>query len=77
MLDKLLLDVLVDPTDRGELCYFASRDLLFNPRSNVAYEVKEGIAVLLPTEARLVEGAELAELTAELGSSVRTGAGRD
>ena len=77
MLDKLLLEVLVDPVDRGELCYFESRDLLFNPRTNTAYAVRQGIAVLLPTEGRLVEGEELTALTAELDSAVRTGAGRD
>lgn len=74
MLDKLLLEVLVDPIDHGELCYLESREMLFNPRTNAAYAVREGIAVLLPTEARVLDDAELAEVTAELSNAIRTGA---
>lgn len=73
MLDKLLFEVLVDPVDRGELYYLEARAMLFNPRTNAAYVVRDGIAVLLPTEARVLEGTELSEVTAELGNAVRTG----
>jgi len=74
MLDPLLLEVLVDPIDRGPLHYFEAQDLLFNPRSATVYVVSGGIAVLIPSEGRVVEGAELAELQAGLDGTPQTGA---
>jgi len=57
-LDTFLLDLLEDPADHGPLRYVASLDLLYNPRTRRAYEVKDDIPVLLTGEARDVEEAE-------------------
>jgi uncharacterized protein YbaR (Trm112 family) len=57
-LDPFLLDLLVDPVDHGPLRYVASRDVLYNPRTRRAYEVRDDIPVLLSEEARAVEASE-------------------
>jgi uncharacterized protein YbaR (Trm112 family) len=57
-LDPFLLTLLEDPVDHGPLLYVESRDLLYNPRRHVAYEVRDSIAVLLPDETREVDEAE-------------------
>ncbi len=71
-LPEFLLDVLVDPTDHGPLLYVGSRDLLYNPRRRVAYEVRDGIAVLLPEEGRAVEEAEHQALVSDPGARPTT-----
>jgi uncharacterized protein len=73
MLDPLVLDVLVDPVDKGSLLYLPERDVLFNPRTRRLYAVTDGIAVLLASESRPVDGDELAAIESELGGAVRTG----
>ena len=75
-LDSLLLEVLVDPSDRGPLWYYEERSLLLNPRRAIAYAVVDDIAVLLPDEGRSVDADELSELDAARASAVETGAGR-
>jgi len=62
-LDDFLLDLLEDPTDHGPLLYVPSKDVLFNPRRKVAYEVRDSIPVLLPDETRLVNDDEAEEFT--------------
>jgi uncharacterized protein YbaR (Trm112 family) len=57
-LDEFLLDLLVDPADHGPLLYVPSKDVLFNPRLHLAYEVRDSIPVMLPDEARLVDEDE-------------------
>ncbi len=57
-LDDFLLDLIQDPEDHGSLRYVAARDVLYNPRTRRAYEVRDDIAVLLGTEAREVDDAE-------------------
>jgi len=75
-LQPLLLEVLADPVDHGTLLYFEDRELLYNPRRHVAYEVAGAIPVMLPDEARAVQDAEHAELMAAAGGATETGAGR-
>ena len=53
-LDAFLLDLLEDPVDHGTLLYVPSKNLLFNPRRRVAYEVRDSIPVMLPEESRPV-----------------------
>ena len=57
-LDRFLLELLEDPSDHGPLRYVAARDVLYNPRSRRASEVRDDIPVLLATEARVVDEAE-------------------
>jgi hypothetical protein len=57
-LDDFLLELLEDPVDHGVLIYLAERNVLYNPRRRVAYEVRGSIPVLLPDEARAVSDEE-------------------
>ena len=57
-LDAFLLDLLEDPIDHEALLYVPSKDVLFNPRRKVAYEVRDSIPVLLPDEATSVSDEE-------------------
>ena len=75
-LDSLLLEVLVDPSDRGPRWSDEERSLLLNPRRAIAYAGVDDIAVLLPDEGRAVDADELSELDAARAGAVETGAGR-
>ena len=57
-LDSFLLELLEDPVDHGPLVYLEHEGVLFNPRREVAYEVRGSIPVLLPDEARAVTDDE-------------------
>ena len=57
-LDNFLLDLLEDPVDHGVLLYVPSKDVLYNPRLRVAYEVRNSIPVMLPNESRPVSEEE-------------------
>ena len=61
-LDAFLLSILVDPEDKGSLWYFADEAALYNPRLRRRYPVRDGIPVLLVTEAENVDDAEAARL---------------
>jgi len=61
-LDPSLLDILVCPQDKGPLYYLAADDVLYNPRLQRAYEVRDGIPVMLVDEARSVAADEHARL---------------
>ncbi len=62
-LDGFLLDLLEDPVDHGPLLYVEDRNVLYNPRRRVAYEVRGSIPVLLPDESRPVSDDEHRALT--------------
>jgi len=64
-LDQLLLEVLACPEDKGPLLYFADEDRLYNPRLHRAYEVRDGIPVMLVDEATTVDDAEHDRLMAK------------
>jgi uncharacterized protein YbaR (Trm112 family) len=53
-----LLDILACPEDKGPLYYIADEGVLYNPRLQRAYEVRDDIPVLLIDEARTVDAAE-------------------
>ncbi len=74
-LDAFLLSILVDPEDKGSLWYFADEAALYNPRLRRRYPVRDGIPVLLVTEAENVDDAEAARLAAREATAVVTGTG--
>lgn len=58
-LDGRLLEILVDPEDKGSLWYFPDEDIMYNPRSKRRYAVHNGkIPVLLIDDAHNVDDAE-------------------
>ena len=57
-LDAFLLEILVDPEDKGELWYLEAAEVLYNPRLRRAYAIRDGIPVLLIDEATTVSEAE-------------------
>ncbi len=64
-LDPFVLDILVDPVDREPLYYAPGAARLVNPRRLVAYEVRDGIAVLLAEEAVAIDEGEAVALVAD------------
>ncbi len=64
-LDPRLLEILACPQDKGPLLYFADEQLLFNPRLNQSYAVRDGIPVMLIDQASTVDQAEVDRLEAK------------
>jgi uncharacterized protein YbaR (Trm112 family) len=67
-LDPALLEILACPEDKGPLYYVADEDLLYNPRLQRVYEVRDGIPVMLIDEARAIDDAEAARLQGRIDS---------
>ena len=67
-LDKMLLDILACPEDKGPLLYFQDEDTLYNPRLKRRYDIRDDIPVLLIDEATTVDDAEHERLTAKAES---------
>lgn len=67
-IDAALLKILACPDDKGPLWLAADGSFLYNPRLRRAYEVRDGIAVMLIDEARSVDVAEHASLEAQIAS---------
>lgn len=65
-LDPRLLEILACPQDKGPLYLVEDEGLLYNPRLRLAYEVRDDIPVMLPSEARSVDDADHARLTARI-----------
>jgi uncharacterized protein len=57
-LNPALLEVLACPSDRGPLLYLADENVLYNPREKRSYTVRDGIAVLLIEESKIVDQSE-------------------
>jgi uncharacterized protein YbaR (Trm112 family) len=57
-LDAALLEILACPDDKGPLYYVEDEELLYNPRLRRAYEIRDGIPVMLVDEARAVDDGE-------------------
>ena len=62
-IDHELLKILACPEDKGELLYFEDENILYNPRTRRSYPIREGIPVLLISEAEAVTEEKHAELT--------------
>jgi uncharacterized protein YbaR (Trm112 family) len=63
--DTSLLEYLACPEDKGPLWYFADEDILYNPRLQRRYPIREGIPVLLIDEAESVTRKEHDRLMAK------------
>ena len=57
-LDKILLDILACPEDKGPLYYFETEESLYNPRLRRRYLIRDGIPIMLVDEAAAVTDAE-------------------
>jgi len=57
--DRKMLELLVCPVTGGILHYDAKHQELISPKSRLAYPIREGIPVMLASEARPVEEDEL------------------
>ncbi len=66
--DDFLLSLLEDPVDHGKLLYVPAHDVLFNPRTRLAYEIRDSIPVMLPDEARAVSDDDVALYEADPGA---------
>jgi uncharacterized protein YbaR (Trm112 family) len=64
-LDPQLLEILACPEDKGPLLYFDDEESLYNPRLHRRYRVREGIPVMLISEAETVADDEHARLVAK------------
>ncbi len=55
-IDPKLLELLVCPLTKGNLAYDRERNELISRLARLAYPVRDGIPILLPSEARVIEG---------------------
>ena len=58
MLDEKLLDILVCPVSKGPLEYDRENEELVCRVSGLAYPVKDGIPIMLESEARTLSAEE-------------------
>ncbi len=54
-IDPKMLELLVCPLTKGNLTYDRDRNELVSRLARLAYPVRDGIPILLPSEARAVE----------------------
>lgn len=54
-LDRKLLDLLVCPLTKGPLFYDQEKLELVSKSAHLAYPVRDGIPIMLPSEARAIE----------------------
>lgn len=64
-LDQMLLEILACPEDKGPLLYFEDEGVLYNPRLQRRYEVRDDIPNMLVDEAETVDDAEHERLMAK------------
>jgi uncharacterized protein YbaR (Trm112 family) len=55
-IDPKLLEILVCPVTRGPLEYDAAKQELISRSAKLAYPIRDGIPIMLPDEARRLEG---------------------
>lgn len=55
-LDPAILEILVCPVTRGPLSYDAQAEELISKDAKLAFPVRDGIPIMLPEEARRLEG---------------------
>ena len=54
--DPKLLEILVCPLTKTTLEYDAARQELISPAAKLAYPIRDGVPIMLPDEARALEG---------------------
>jgi len=54
--DPRLLEVLVCPVTRGKLTYDREAGELISKGAKLAYPIRDGVPIMLPEEARSIEG---------------------
>jgi uncharacterized protein YbaR (Trm112 family) len=54
-IDRKLLDLLVCPLTKGSLVYDQEKSELVSKSAHLAYPVRDGIPIMLPSEARTIE----------------------
>lgn len=68
-LDPQLLEILACPKDKGPLLYFADEGMLYNPRLQRAYAVRNDIPIMLIDEAQTIDAAEHERLMAKAAAN--------
>ena len=58
-MNKKLLDLLVCPVTKGQLHYDKSRQELLSTAARLAYPIRDGIPIMLETEAREITDEEI------------------
>ena len=58
-MDKRLLEILVCPVTKEKLIYDKVKDELVSKSAKLAYPIKEGIPIMLESEARRISDEEL------------------
>lgn len=61
-----LLEILACPKDKGNLFYLSDEEMLYNPRLQMRYEVRQGIPVMLIDEATIVNQVEHERIMAKV-----------
>ncbi len=68
-LSPSLLEILACPEDKGPLFYVETESMLYNPRLQRRYDVRDDIPVMLIPESTTVDDAEHGRLTALIEAS--------
>jgi uncharacterized protein YbaR (Trm112 family) len=55
-IDRKLLEILVCPLTKGPLEYDPRRQELISRSAKLAYPIRDGVPIMLPEEARPIEG---------------------
>ncbi len=56
-MDARLLDILVCPVTKGPLVYDKTRQELVSKSARLAYPIRDGIPIMLESEARVLDDA--------------------
>ena len=56
--DPKLLEILVCPVTKAPLTYDRERQELVSKKAGLAYPIREGIPIMLPEEARVLDEGE-------------------
>lgn len=63
MIDKTLLDILVCPASKGKLIYDPEKQELISLAVRLAYPIRQGIPIMLESEARKISLEEYESCT--------------